>query len=300
MTIQKTKHLTPLVTIGIPIYNADKYLEFAIQSVLNQSYQNWELLLMNDGSSDNSLQIAKKFENIDKRIQVFSNGKNLGLPTRLNELSELANGVYYARMDADDIMHPDRIEKQVNYLMRHPEIDLLATSLVSIDNENNIIGVRKGTEKAKFELNDLLKNGGWAAHPTIMGKSLWFKQHFYDEKLTRTEDFDLWMRTIENSHFSKINIIGLYYREESTPTLKKYLFSSRQIMILYWKNRKIMGLYYFVKFNILTVFKTMVYIIFSLLGKTMVLIKKRSHKMSSLTQKKHQNILLKYQINDLE
>ena len=285
------KDTQPLVTIGIPFYNAEKYLPYAITSVMNQSYKNWELILMDDGSKDGSLNIAKEFEKTDLRIKVYSNGKNLGLPSRLNELSKLASGKYYARMDADDIMHPDRILTQVNHLVNNPKIDLLATGLVSIDNENNIIGIRKGIEKTKFTLSDLLNYGGWGAHPTIMEKTIWFKKNKYDVKLTRTEDIDLWIRTINQSYFSKISDIGLYYREESTPTLKKYLFSTRQSISLYKKHKKTLGLYYFLKSIALRLIKASFYIIFSTLGITNILIKNRSNKMQQEDLQEHKKII---------
>ena len=106
----------PLISIGIPFYNAEKYLKFAIQSVIAQSYQNWELILVDDGSSDNSLEIAQDFALKDARIRVICDGKNRKLPYRLNQLILESKGDFIARMDADDIMHPDRLLIQLTYL----------------------------------------------------------------------------------------------------------------------------------------------------------------------------------------
>jgi len=100
----------PLISIGIPFFNAEKYLALAIQSVLHQTYTHWELHLVGDGSSDHSLNIAKAYEVKDARIKVISDGENHGLPARLNELSDIANGCFYCRMDADDMMFPNRLE----------------------------------------------------------------------------------------------------------------------------------------------------------------------------------------------
>ena len=102
-----------MVTIGLPFYNAEKYLALAIESVLQQTYTNWELLLLDDGSTDNSLSIAQSYAQKDSRIKVISDGKNKNLATRLNELPSLAQGLYLARMDADDIMHSARIVKTI-------------------------------------------------------------------------------------------------------------------------------------------------------------------------------------------
>ena len=100
-----------LVTIGIPFYNASQFLEYAIKSVINQTYTNWELILVDDGSTDDSLSIARSFN--DQRIKILSDGVNKGLVSRLNEIILNSRGSYIARMDADDIMHFERIEKQI-------------------------------------------------------------------------------------------------------------------------------------------------------------------------------------------
>ena len=122
-----------MVTIGLPFYNAEKYLALAIESVLQQTYTDWELLLLDDGSTDNSLSIAQSYAQKDSRIKVISDGKNKNLATRLNELPSLAQGLYLARMDADDMMHPARIERQLAVLETHPEIDVLGTNAYIIN-----------------------------------------------------------------------------------------------------------------------------------------------------------------------
>ncbi|XCF05102.1 glycosyltransferase family A protein [Tamlana crocina] len=284
------KNNQPLVTIGIPFYNTEKHLASAIKSVICQSYSNWELLLMDDGSSDKSVEIAKDFEAKDKRIKVFSDGKNFKLPTRLNQLSKLANGVFYARMDADDMMHPDRLKIQVEFLLDNPEVDLLGTGLVAIDGANQIIGIRKGYAKKKVLLKQIIF-GGWAVHPTITGKTEWFKKNKYDEKLTRTEDFDLWVRTVETSHFCNIDFLGLYYREESELSLKKYLISTRQSLKLYWKNRKIIGLHYCIFYYFLKSFKLITYLLFNYTGLMHILVKRRSGAMSSIDIHHHESVI---------
>ena len=286
----KNKINSNLVSIGIPFYNAEKYLAYSITSVLRQSYTNFELLLMDDGSTDKSLNIAKDFEAKDKRIKVFSDGVNFGLPTRLNQLSKLANGKFYARMDADDMMHPDRIITQVNFLSANPDVDLVGTGLVAIDGENNIIGIRKGHARSKFVLNDII-SGGWCVHPTITGKTEWFKKNKYDEALTRTEDFDLWIRTIESSTFSKIEFLGLYYREESSLSLKKYKVSTKQSLELYWKNRKIIGFYNCIFYSLKKVFKLFIYIIFNYSGLIDIIVKRRSGTMKIEDINYHDNLI---------
>lgn len=104
-----------LVTITIPIYNAMSYLKDSIQSVINQTYKDWILYLINDGSSDDSLAVMREFAEKDSRIKIIDDGLNRGLIERLNGSIAMCETKYYARMDADDIMYVTRIEEQVNF-----------------------------------------------------------------------------------------------------------------------------------------------------------------------------------------
>ncbi|MDN3667154.1 glycosyltransferase family 2 protein [Algibacter miyuki] len=288
----KTYNDNILVSIGIPFYNTEKYLKLAILSVLKQSYTNWELILMNDGSTDNSVAIAEEFANSDSRITLHNDGVNKGLPTRLNQLSQLANGQFYARMDGDDLMRPERIETQLEYLLKNPEVDLVGTGLVAIDKDNNIIGIRKGTtnDNKKYTIHDLIHKG-WCVHPTIMGKASWFKEHQYDEQLTRTEDFDLWVRTIGQSTFTKMQYLGIYYREESALSLKKYIVSTKQALRLYWKNKSIIGGINTFIISVKKVLKFLVYIVFNYTGLMPIIVKKRSEEMKATDINFHQSII---------
>jgi glycosyltransferase involved in cell wall biosynthesis len=211
---------TPLVTIGIPFYNDGEQLRKSITSVLNQTYQNWRLILMDDGSKDNSLQIAQSFK--DPRITVISDGQNKKLARRLNELNSMIEGKYYARMDGDDIMFPERIEKQVAYLESHPEVDVVGTMSVVIDKEDRIIGKSRTTRRAAQTQKDVLQGNSFI-HPSVMGRAEWFRMHPYDdtERTVRMEDFDLWLRTVEQSGFGKLDEPLLFYRYVNNVTIEK-------------------------------------------------------------------------------
>ena len=124
------------LTVAIPIYNAERFLDEAIQSVLAQTYKDFELWLVDDGSTDNSMKIAEKYLK-DSRVKVFSDGKNLQLSIRLNKIAQEVQTEYLMRMDSDDMMHPQKIEKQMAVLEAHPEIDVLGTNAFSIDENNN-------------------------------------------------------------------------------------------------------------------------------------------------------------------
>lgn len=204
------------ISVGIPFFNAEKFLPKAIESVINQSHQNWELLLVDDGSTDGSLEIAKKFQQQDNRIKVFHDGKNKGLAVRLNELVNLSQGVYIARMDADDIMHPKRLEKQIQVLQQHPNIDVLGTNAYTIDENNLVLGRRFAETQGLQEVEHFI-------HPTIMGKRQWFLDNPYDEEAIRIEDAELWFRTKSKSNFMITNEPLLFYREFGSYYYPKFI-----------------------------------------------------------------------------
>ena len=113
----------PIVSVILPVYNGGEDLAAAIQSIINQTYTNWELILMDDGSTDGSLERMKEYK--DPRIKLFSDGVNKGLSRRLNEAVSKTTGAYIARMDADDIAFPKRLEIQVKFLEANKEIETL-------------------------------------------------------------------------------------------------------------------------------------------------------------------------------
>ncbi|WP_142786031.1 glycosyltransferase family 2 protein [Changchengzhania lutea] len=280
----------PLVTVGIPFYNSEKYLSDAVKSTLNQTYTHLEIILMDDGSTDASLKIAQEFEKNDKRVRVISDGENLGLPKRLNKLSKLAKGKYYARMDADDIMFPNRIKVQVEYLSNNSEVDLLGTGLIAIDNNNNIIGLRKGGALRQVTLKTALK-GSWTAHPSITGKVEWFKNNQYDETLRRSQDFELWIRTVEKSHFIRIEEPLLFYREASTSSIKKYIQSTKYSIKTFWKNRNKTGIKFSIIHSFIKLTKLLIYMFYYLVGSIGTLISRRSINLSENKKIKYINIL---------
>src|ERR1700730_17328911 len=130
----------PLVTIGIPFYNAAGTLRAAIRSVFAQTCGRWELILLDDGSTHDSLVIARSVN--DARVRVLSDGQNRQLGARLNEINQLARAPLVARMDADDIMHPERIARQVTWLEDNEKVDVLGTAAFTIDGAGRPKGIR--------------------------------------------------------------------------------------------------------------------------------------------------------------
>lgn len=239
-----------MISIGIPFYNAEHYLADAIKSVLAQSYPYWELILIDDGSNDNSLHIAQEFATKDNRIRVISDGLNKKLPARLNQIIREAKYDYIARMDADDLMHTERLEKQINFLINNPQFDLVSTSLLSIKNNNDVIGARIYLPKTVTRQDALIGNSG-ILHASILAKKNWYKRNTYNEKNALAEDYELWLNAAIKDDL-KVGFLPeylYYYREEGNATKEKMLKGyTTQIQIIqkYSKgiltNKQLLGL----------------------------------------------------------
>jgi glycosyltransferase involved in cell wall biosynthesis len=199
-----------LVTIAIPFLNGSLTIRGAIQSVFAQTCDRWELLLVDDGSTDDSLLLARSVQ--DPRVRVISDGVNRGLVYRLNQATDLAQGELFARMDADDLMHPERLAMQVAYLQGHPEIDLVGSSVYTIDLAGTPVGFRVP--------HGIL--GGGLVHPTVTGRTAWFRSHPYDASYPRSEDTELWFRTQRNGKVTVLPEPLLFYREVGCFSLRKY------------------------------------------------------------------------------
>lgn len=214
------------VTIAIPFYNSEEYLEFSIKSVLAQSFTDWELILVDDGSTDGSLKIANSFALTDKRIKVVSDGENKKLPARLNQIISLAKYDLIARMDSDDLMPVFRIERQVEFLKNNPEFDLVTTGVCSINGKNEVIGARiPNTKYQHLTLDKMYKGQHQIVHASVVVKKDWYKRNLYDEKMERAQDYELWMRAFinEDLKIGYLEFAGYYYREDLNITKIKSL-----------------------------------------------------------------------------
>jgi glycosyltransferase involved in cell wall biosynthesis len=208
-----------LVSIGMPIFNCEKTLRSAIYSILNQTYRNWELILIDDGSKDKTLHIAQSFK--DQRIRVTADGLHINLPSRLNQAIAISRGKYFARMDGDDISYPERIQTQVEYLENHLDVDLLGARAIVFGRDGSVRGASD-----KKQLHSEICCRPWQGfsllHPTWMGRIEWFRAHQYRAEAIRMEDYDILLRTYKNSCFHRLPKILLGYRVESL-SLKKTL-----------------------------------------------------------------------------
>lgn len=209
------------ITIGLPFYNAENYLTDAIRSIFAQTYQDWELILLDDGSTDGSLEIAYSVK--DPRVRVLSDGKNKKLATRLNEITQLAKYDFIARMDADDLILPTRLEMQMQHF-QNTNIDIVTTGLYSVTNDLTLKGVRgQDYEYPKFA--DILNHKIRVVHAAILARKTWYQRNKYDENLKVAQDLDLWLRASKKNDFNIKSISDpLYiYREEQNIKKDKLL-----------------------------------------------------------------------------
>jgi glycosyltransferase involved in cell wall biosynthesis len=209
----------PLVTIGLSVYNGSATLASAIKSIQEQTYENWELILIDDGSQDDSATIAKGHS--DCRITTIVDGMNRGLAARLNQAVSIANGKYFCRMDHDDIAFPHRLATQVELLEVHPDVDLTASSVVVFRNDGSLHGVLN-VQTSHKEIGRHPWKGFHFPHPTWMGKTTWFREHRYHSPADGAEDQLLLYAAFDGSRFAGIPEVLLGYREDHR-VLKKML-----------------------------------------------------------------------------
>jgi glycosyltransferase involved in cell wall biosynthesis len=221
-----TASIHPLISVGLPVLNCERTVKTAIRSILQQTYSNWELLLIDDGSTDMTVEIARSFK--DVRIRVIADGVHKGLPVLLNEAISLSTGEFFARMDGDDVSYPERLALQVEYLEHHPQIDLLGGSVLVFGHGGQPLGTRK-TRISHAQICGRPWAGFDLAHPTWMGRMEWFRKHHYRSDAGRCCDQDLLLRTYESSCFAVLPEIVLGYREEKL-SLRKILADRRSFM----------------------------------------------------------------------
>jgi len=214
--------MTPVITIGIPFFNAKGTLHDCLRSVFAQTFTQWELLLVDDGSTDGSLEIAQSVN--DRRAHVISDGTNRGLVYRLNQMIDRSQAPYFARMDADDLMHPERLTRQLDYLRQHPEVEIIGSAAYVIDREGQPYGIR-GDRPASLTAS--IQAG--FIHPTVMATTGWFRRHRYDAEFVRAEDLALWRRADSGTKCARLREPLLFYREPLEFQPAKYRVSCQSI-----------------------------------------------------------------------
>lgn len=195
----------PKISVILPVYNCEKYIKESVQSVLNQTFVNFELLIIDDCSTDSTVAIIQAFN--DSRIQLTRKERNTGLINSLNHAISIARGEYIARMDGDDICLPHRFERQLKFLEQNPNI-ILCGSAIQIINTDSILQNPLVHEEILIKLCF----GTPFCHPSVMGKTAIFKENLYDIKFKHAEDYDLWTRLAFKGELANLEEVLLFYR----------------------------------------------------------------------------------------
>lgn len=200
------------VSIALPVYNGMNFIEQAVESLLNQSFRDFEIIIIDDGSNDKTPEILKSLAVSDPRIKVFRNQKQEGICNALNKAISYAQGDLIARMDADDIAHPTRLEKQVKQFWSNPNLIVLGTDVELIDEQGKVIGYRHYPQSHN-EILASIQNLSPFAHPSVMfRKSAFLKVGGYRKQYQDAEDYDLWLRMCHLGEMSNLPEPLLQYR----------------------------------------------------------------------------------------
>jgi glycosyltransferase involved in cell wall biosynthesis len=196
----------PIVSVVITVYNDENYIATAIESILSQTFQDYELIVVDDGSTDATASILDKYLQTDKRIHVYRI-ENSGTTIAANVGLKMANGKYIARLDSDDISFPHRLMEQVQYLEENPVVALVGGSLEFIDENGVQVGVRN--IKAKDPKKFIYHRNIYQHSDVMFKKEIVNKVGGYREKFRNSQDLDLWLRISEIADIAKTNnIIG--------------------------------------------------------------------------------------------
>lgn len=205
----------PLISVVMPVFNSEKYLADAIESILDQTFTNFEFLIFDDGSTDTSPDIVKLYVARDKRIIADFSPINKGLVVHLNEGIRRARGKYIARMDSDDVSLPMRLEIQKKFLEDHPQVGVVGSSSLRMDHQSESVTPSKRITSSSYLFWQCFFTNP-LSHPTVMyRKAAVLAVGGYDETKIHTEDYDLWSRLLPIQHFANIQEPLLKYREHS-------------------------------------------------------------------------------------
>ncbi|WP_318557106.1 glycosyltransferase [Geobacter anodireducens] len=211
----------PLVTVLMSVYNGADFVGDAVNSILQQTYTNFEYLIINDHSTDSSKEIVEKF--CDKRIRIVSNDANLGLAASLNIGIRLSKSKYIARMDADDISDPQRLAIQLDFMESHPDVGVCGT-WVKTFGDGDVLEWQYGIASDDIKSNLLFESP--FAHPSVMFRRsiLIDSCAYYNETLHVAQDYDLWARLFDVTKFANIPSFLYYYRRHQSQVGQKKSF----------------------------------------------------------------------------
>jgi glycosyltransferase involved in cell wall biosynthesis len=245
------KSEVPRISIGLPVFNCEKYVSDCIKSILSQTFSDFELIIINDGSNDSSASVLSSFK--DERIILINSDVRLGLIYRLNQLIDLSNGEFFVRMDADDIMLPYRLENQL-YELSNEDKNVVSFSGAIIINEQGKIIEETRPKIPKSKLDLFL--GIYPTHPTVMAHIDWFRNYKYRSGMFRIEDFDLWYRSFKNTIFKSSSTPFIFYRKISSSKSSSYFITIQPLLkFIRLENEYFFGIFLVIKIFLIGIYK---------------------------------------------
>ena len=208
--------MSPPISVLLPAYNARRFIAAAVQSILDQTFTDFELIVIDDGSTDNTKKILQGFADKDPRVKLISR-PNTGYVTALNEAIAMARGEFFARMDADDISLPTRFEKQVAYLRENPDVVLLGTHVAQMDGAGAVIGPMRDVAFGHERIDAALLRRGWPiVHPAVMMRAdAVRKVGGYVVEFCPNEDHDLFLKLGEIGRLENLPEVLVHYRKHA-------------------------------------------------------------------------------------
>ncbi|TAL60337.1 MAG: glycosyltransferase family 2 protein [Bacteroidetes bacterium] len=213
----------PVISVLMPVYNVEKYIGEAIDSILNQTFRDFEFIIVDDASTDNTLSIIQSFS--DLRIKIIRNENNLMLAASLNKGLQVARGKYVARMDGDDVSHPKRLEKLFDFLEKNPNIDICGSAMKLMDHEN-------GVWEYKMDDKEIKAGMIWLAtlsHGTVLMRLDTIRKHnlYYDETFKVGQDWKYWYDAMKIVTFANLNEPLYFYRRGQQSVTIKFSHQSK-------------------------------------------------------------------------
>ncbi|MGE2714598.1 glycosyltransferase family 2 protein [Mycolicibacterium litorale] len=206
--------MEPAVSIVMPVRNVQGTIDPAIRSIVAQTWKAWELVVVDDGSTDETVQRLRAWADLDDRIRLFVDGRSCGLSARLNQGVRRSRARIIARMDGDDICYPHRLETQLGFLRENPEVDVVGAGSMVFTSDGTARGTRRPPGGHAELTADPLLNGIPLAHPTWMGRRWWFLRFPYDPRARRCEDWEVLLRGHPSSRYASLPDVLLGYRED--------------------------------------------------------------------------------------
>ncbi len=233
------------VSVLMPVFNSEKYLSDAVESILAQTFTDLEFLILDDGSTDESLRMLERFAARDRRVRVTSR-ENKGIFVSRNELLEASQGEFIAVMDADDVALPERLSLQVDFLRAHPEVVCVGGAMEMIDGAGRYLTRLLLPTSDRAIQEDALKGAGSIAHPCAMiRKAALVQINGYDARMTVAGDLDLWLRLGEIGQLANLDEALIRYRLHegsiSEQKGKEQRSAARDACERAWKRRGIQG-----------------------------------------------------------